>query len=63
MTSQRGVPGAGCGDVIDGAKAVMKYLELDNCYIGIENNKQDAISNFNSLLKEHANILTDNYIL
>lgn len=39
-------------NVIDGAKAVMKYLELDNCYIGIEDNKQDAISNFNSLLKE-----------
>ena len=27
----------------------MKYLELDECYIGIEDNKQDAIDNFNKL--------------
>jgi len=36
-------------NVIDGALAVMKYLELDECYIGIEDNKQDAIDNFNKL--------------
>lgn len=36
-------------NVIDGALAVMKYLELDDCYIGIEDNKQDAIDNFDAM--------------
>ena len=39
-------------NVIDGALAVMKYLEIDECYIGIEDNKQDAIDNFESLFAE-----------
>ena len=36
-------------NVIDGALAVMKYLELDECFIGIEDNKPDAIDNFNRM--------------
>ena len=39
-------------NVIDGALAVMKYLELEDCYIGIEDNKKDAIANFNKLFEE-----------
>ena len=39
-------------NVIDGALAVMKYLEIEECYIGIEDNKQDAIDNFESLFAE-----------
>ena len=39
-------------NVIDGALAVMKYLEIDECYIGIEDNKQDAIDNFESMFAE-----------
>ncbi|MBR1752218.1 MAG: electron transport complex subunit RsxC [Ruminococcus sp.] len=36
--------------VIDGAKAVMKYLEIPKCIIAIENNKPDAISKMRELV-------------
>lgn len=39
-------------DVIDGAKIIMKYLQAKDCYIGIENNKQNAIDLFNKTLAE-----------
>ena len=29
--------------IIDGAEAIMKYLDLKKCYIGVENNKMNAI--------------------
>ena len=34
-------------DIIDGMLLIMKHLNLDEGYIGIENNKQDAIAKFN----------------
>jgi len=34
-------------DIIDGMLLIMKHLNLDEGYIGIENNKQDAISKLN----------------
>ena len=37
-------------DIIDGIRAVMKWLEIPQCYIGIESNKPDAIARFNELL-------------
>lgn len=39
-------------NVIDGMLAVMKWLIAEDGYIAIEDNKQDAIDNFNRLLKE-----------
>ncbi len=39
-------------DVIDGILAAMKWLTAEECYIGIEDNKQDAINLFNKLLGE-----------
>ena len=37
-------------DVLDGAQAMMKWLQAENGYIAIEDNKQDAIENFNKLI-------------
>ncbi|MBO4235135.1 MAG: electron transport complex subunit RsxC [Firmicutes bacterium] len=34
-------------DIIDGMLLIMKYLNLDEGFIGIESNKQDAIAKFN----------------
>ncbi len=39
-------------NVIDGAQLVMKMLELDMCYIGIEDNKPDAIALFDKMFAE-----------
>ncbi|SDZ92822.1 electron transport complex protein RnfC [Lachnospiraceae bacterium NK3A20] len=39
-------------DVLDGAEAMMKWLQAENGYIAIENNKQNAIDNFNRLIAE-----------
>lgn len=39
-------------DIIDGCLLVMKYLELKKGYIGIEENKPDAIAHLTALLKE-----------
>ena len=39
-------------DVIDGAKAMVKWLIAENCYIAIESNKQNAIDLFNQVIQE-----------
>ena len=39
-------------DIIDGAKAMVKWLGAEKCYIAIENNKKNAIDNFNKMIKE-----------
>ena len=39
-------------NVIDGAEMIMKYLETDMGYIAIEENKPDAIANFDKLIAE-----------
>lgn len=39
-------------NVIDGAQLVMKQMNLDICYVGIEDNKPDAIALFNKMFKE-----------
>lgn len=39
-------------DIIDGALLVMKYLELKKGYIGIEENKQDAIDQLKKMLAD-----------
>lgn len=36
-------------NVIDGAQTIMKYLEMDMCYVGIEENKPDAIKKFDEM--------------
>ena len=37
-------------NIIDGALIIMKYLQAKECFIGIEDNKPDAIEKFNSML-------------
>ncbi|MDO5439883.1 MAG: electron transport complex subunit RsxC, partial [Erysipelotrichaceae bacterium] len=37
-------------NVIDGALEIMKWLGSEECFIGIEDNKQDAIDRFDKLL-------------
>ncbi|MDD5939279.1 MAG: electron transport complex subunit RsxC [Lachnospiraceae bacterium] len=39
-------------NVLDGAQALVKYLGAEKAYIAIENNKQNAIDNFNKMIKE-----------
>ena len=39
-------------DVLDGALAMMKWLQAENGYIAIENNKQNAIDQFNKMIVE-----------
>ncbi len=39
-------------DIISGIKLVMKYLGLTKCYVGIENNKPDAIAKIREALKD-----------
>ena len=39
-------------DIIDGMKLIMQYIGLKEGYIGIENNKQDAIDKLNNMFKE-----------
>lgn len=38
--------------IIDGAAAIMKYLGIKKAYIGVEENKPDAIEKLNSVIKE-----------
>lgn len=38
--------------IIDGILAVMKYLAISKAYIGVEENKPDAISRLNEVIKE-----------
>ncbi len=38
-------------DVLDGAKALTEYLGAEHCFIAIEDNKQNAIDNFNKLIR------------
>lgn len=38
--------------IIDGIESVMKWLDLKRCYIGIEDNKPEAISKFFDLVSE-----------
>ena len=39
-------------DIIDGMKLIMEYIGLDEGYIGIEDNKPDAIEKLNTMFKE-----------
>ena len=39
-------------DIISGIRLTMKYLGLSKCYVGIENNKPDAIEKIRNGLKE-----------
>lgn len=39
-------------DLLDGMKLIMEYLGLKHAYIGIENNKMDAIEHLNKLIDE-----------
>jgi electron transport complex protein RnfC len=39
-------------DVIDGALTIMKYMGMKQGFIGIEDNKQDAIAKLNKMLSE-----------
>lgn len=40
-------------DVIDGMKLIMKFLKLSHGYIGIEENKPDAIENLSRLIEQN----------
>lgn len=46
----------GSDKIISGLKALMKYLDSQNGYIGIEDNKMDAITKMKDLLGEDSNI-------
>ena len=54
-------------DIIDGMKLIMKYIGLDEAYIGIEANKPDAIAKFDKMFAEqgltnfHTFTLQDRY--
>ena len=39
-------------DIIDGMKLIMKYLNLDEAYVGIESNKPDAIAKLDQMFAE-----------
>ena len=39
-------------DIVSGIKLIMKYLDLKKCYIGIENNKPDAIAKMRDAVKD-----------
>lgn len=39
-------------DIMDGIQLIMKHLELDHCYIGIENNKPLAIAHLSQMAKD-----------
>ena len=39
--------------IIDGILAVMKYLDIKKAYIGVEENKPDAIEKLNAVIKEN----------
>jgi electron transport complex protein RnfC len=40
-------------DVLDGMALIMKWLDLEKGYIGIEGNKPDAIANMNRLIEQN----------
>ena len=40
-------------DVLAGIEAIMKYLEIPNCFIGIEDNKPEAILSMKQLVKSN----------
>ncbi len=40
-------------DVLDGVKLIMQYLDLEKCYIGIEENKPEAIENMRRLIDKN----------
>ncbi len=42
-------------DIIDGMMLTMKYLELDEAYIGIEDNKPDAIAALEEMVRKKGN--------
>ena len=54
-------------DIIEGMKLIMKYLNLDEAYVGIEANKPDAIAKLDQMFKEqgldnmHTFTLQDRY--
>ena len=54
-------------DIIDGMKLIMKYLNLDEAYVGIEANKPDAIAKLDQMFAEqgltnmHTFTLQDRY--
>lgn len=39
-------------DIVSGIRLIMKYLELKKCYVGIENNKPDAIEKMKEALRD-----------
>ena len=39
--------------IVEGILAVMKYLDIKKAYIGVEENKPDAIENLNKVIKEY----------
>lgn len=39
-------------DIVYGIQLIMKYLDLKHCYIGIENNKPDAIAKMQEAVRE-----------
>ena len=39
-------------DILDGMQLIMNYLELDKGYIGVEENKPDAIENLNRMIEQ-----------
>lgn len=43
-------------DVVDGIKLIIKYLELERCFIGIEDNKPEAIKKLSALTESSKEI-------
>lgn len=43
-------------DIIYGLKVIMKALNVQNAYVGIEDNKQDAIEAMKKAIRDHSNI-------
>ncbi len=43
-------------EIVDGARAILKWLEIDRCIIGIESNKPDAIKLFRDILENDPKI-------
>ncbi len=45
-------------DFVDGVKFLMKALDVEKAYIGIENNKKDAIALLKSIVPENVEVVT-----
>lgn len=43
-------------DILDGIRLIMKYLELEHCYVGIEDNKPEAIKLLSGMTEKSADI-------